>query len=66
MFFGVDDPEYPIQWVYDEDGAAVCTKFRDADEVRRDQRKKRRRHLGTLPLQSWRYNQRKPEPDLKP
>jgi hypothetical protein len=27
LCFGEDDPDYPREWVYDEDGTPTCTKF---------------------------------------
>lgn len=27
MAFGIDDPEYPVEWTHDESGHATCTKF---------------------------------------
>ena len=28
MAFKTDDPEYPTEWCYDDDGNPTCTKFR--------------------------------------
>lgn len=27
MGYGIDDPEYPVEWIYSEQGKPVCTKF---------------------------------------
>lgn len=27
MMYGTDDPEYPQEWIEDEDGNGTCTKF---------------------------------------
>jgi hypothetical protein len=29
MTYNVDDPEYPEQWTYDEEGDPTCTSFTD-------------------------------------
>lgn len=31
MGFDIDDPEYPTEWIYDEDGDPTCTAFKDWD-----------------------------------
>lgn len=44
LMYGVNDPEYPREWIVDEDGHGICTKFildgsKEAadDQVRRHQ-----------------------------
>lgn len=32
MAYNVDDPEYPSEWIYDENGAPCCTAFIPAGE----------------------------------
>jgi hypothetical protein len=32
MAFEIDDPEYPEEWVYDEDGRPKCTAFKGKSE----------------------------------
>jgi hypothetical protein len=31
MIHGVDDEEYPVEWVYGEDGEPMCTKWQQWD-----------------------------------
>ncbi len=31
MCFGVDDPEYPSEWIYDSNDKPTCTKFKKWD-----------------------------------
>lgn len=35
MGLHVDDPDYPGQWTYDDEGAPTCTSFKDGTEPRR-------------------------------
>lgn len=34
MIYRVDDPEYPEQWTYDEEGNPTCTSFTDGSRPR--------------------------------
>lgn len=34
MAYHVDDPEYPDQWTYDEEGYPTCTAFTDGTRPR--------------------------------
>ena len=38
MAFSVDDPEYPVEWQYGEDGQPCCTAFVPAGETIPEQR----------------------------
>ena len=29
QMFGIDDPEYPVEWVEDADGNGMCTAFEE-------------------------------------
>ena len=49
FLYHITDPEYPSQWIYDENGAPICVSFRDAGEVRR-QRRESGRCDETMPL----------------
>lgn len=33
MAFGIDEPEYPKEWIYNDEGYAVCTAFEQAGKA---------------------------------
>lgn len=33
--YGIDDPNYPEEWIYDEDGKPTCTAFSTLSEEKR-------------------------------
>lgn len=33
MVYDLTDPEYPDEWIYDEDGNPVCTAFEEEDKT---------------------------------
>ena len=35
MLFDIDDPEYPREWTFADDGAPICTAFVDRSAPRR-------------------------------
>lgn len=28
LCYNIDEPEYPVEWIYDENGKPTCTKFK--------------------------------------
>jgi len=41
MVYDINDPEYPEEWTYDEDGNPTCTEFESVEEVMKRIKEKR-------------------------
>lgn len=48
--YDIDDPEYPVEWIYNEQGKPVCTKFLTYAEHNKEREHSSRKKVNQMEL----------------